>query len=261
MISIEMRASLLRKRLAQRCQSLSFNKGTDSPVSSCPSTPPSTTTWFEPPTIDLCLMTVEHAEEVFQLVTRTFFRDEPLNRALAFDIPDEPAEFTRDVLQHALDDRCSFVLIDVPTEKIIGVILNLIKDRSTSEQKKYRSEKLEFILGLLHQLHRQVDLYERTKSDRLLHVVIIAIDGQYRGLRLTEKLIAATLERAKDEFELKGIFAEATSLYSSKAFRKQGFQVLTELLYSTYDPVRLSQLTGEHDRCQLLLKDFSTVVL
>lgn len=254
-----MHASLLRRRLVQRCQSISFNTSTDSPVSSCPSTPPSTTNWFETPTIDLCLMTSEYSDEVFQLVTQTFFRDEPLNRALAFEIPDEPAEFTQDVLQHALDDRCSFVLIDVQTEKIIGVILNLIKHRSTNEQKKYRSEKLEFILGLLHKLHHHVDLYDQMKTDRLLHMVIIAIDGQYRGLRLTEKLINASLERAKNEFDLKGVFAEATSLFSSKAFRKQGFQILTELIYSNYDPIRLSQLIGEHDRCQLLTKDLSNV--
>lgn len=251
-----MHASLLRKRFAQHCQSISFN-GTDSPVSSCPSTPPCTHTWFEPPAIDFCLMTEEHRDQVFQLVTQTFFRDEPLNRTLAFDIPDEPAEFAIDVLEQALKDQCSFVAIDVQTEKIIGVILNHIHDRSMIEKKLYQSEKLQFILRVLHQLHHNVDLFERLNGDRLLHVMIIAIDGHYRGLRLTEKLIRASLERAEREFQLKGAFSEATSLYSSKAFRKQGFQILTELIYSEYEPERLSQLIGEHDRCQLLVKDLS----
>jgi N-acetylglutamate synthase-like GNAT family acetyltransferase len=91
-------------------------------------------------------------------------------------------------------------------------------------------------------------------TDHLLHIVIIAIDTNYRGLRLTEKLIHASLERAKNEFQISGVFSEATSLYSSKAFRKQDFQVYNELIYIKYDNKRLASLAGEHDRCQLLAK-------
>ena len=76
----------------------------------------------------------------------------------------------------------------------------------------------------------------------------------YLGQRLTEKLINASLERAKNDFHIKGAFSEATSLYSSKAFRKQGFQVYDEIIYIKYDDIRLASLAGEHDRCQLLAK-------
>jgi ribosomal protein S18 acetylase RimI-like enzyme len=248
-----MHSSLLRKRLNERCDSIS-------PTSSCPSTPPLSTTWFEPPHIDLCVMSNEHREKVLELVTDTFFRDEPLNKCLVFDLPHEPAEFAELVISIALEDQCSFVAIDIQTQKIIGVILNLIKHRLTLNNldkfdiNNFQSEKLRFILGVLQHVHGNIDLFHEMNTDDLLHIVIIAIDARYRGLRLTEKLIHASLERAKIEYHLKAAFSEATSLYSSKAFRKQGFQIYDEIIYIKYDDKRLASLTAEHDRCQLLAK-------
>jgi ribosomal protein S18 acetylase RimI-like enzyme len=251
-----MHSLLLRKRLDDRCDSIS-------PTSSCPSTPPLSTKWFEPPPIDLCVMNHEHREKVFELVINTFFRDEPLNKCLAFDLPNEAAEFAELVLTIALEDQCSFVVIDKQTQQIIGVILNLIKHRlplTTIDNQdqfdinKFQSEKLRFILGILKHVHGNIDLFEEMNTNHLLHIVIIAIDAHYRGLRLTEKLIHASLERAKNEFHVQAAFSEATSLYSAKAFRKQGFQVYDEIVYTKYDDIRLASLAGEHDRCQLLAK-------
>jgi len=247
-----MHSFLLRKRLDERSDSIS-------PTSSCPSTPPLAITWFEPPQIDLCVMNIKHRENVLELVTDTFFRDEPLNKCLTFDLPNEPAEFAELVISIALEDQCSFVAIDIQTQKIIGVILNVIKHRSLINQDKFdinnfQSEKLRFILRVLNDVHGNIDLFQEMNTDHLLHIVIIAIDAHYRGLRLTEKLIHASLERANNEFNIKGVFSEATSLYSAKAFRKQGFQLYNELIYIKYDQIRLASLAGEHDRCQLLAK-------
>ncbi|CAF0875738.1 unnamed protein product [Rotaria sordida] len=257
-----MHSSLLRKRLNDLCDSISSTS--ESPTSSCPSTPPYSATWFESPQIDLRVMNNEHRQKVFELVIETFFRDEPLNKCLAFDLPNEPIEFVELVISIALEDQCSFVAIDIQTENIIGVILNIIKYRlplttinnnqDKFDIKNFQSEKLRFILSVLQHVHNNIDLFEEMNTDHLLHTVIIAIDAHYRGLRLTEKLIHASLERAKNEFNIKGAFTEATSLYSAKAFRKQGYQRYNEIIYIKYDSVRLASLVGEHDRCQLLAK-------
>jgi len=242
-----MHASILRKRLDEQC-------------TSCPSTPPLTKNWFELPQIIFCVMNIEHREQVLKLVIGTFFRDEPLNKCLAFDLPNEAIEFAELVLSIALEDQCSFVAIDNQTQEIIGVILNVIKHRlslTTNDKfdiKNFQSEKLRFILGVLKHVHENIDLFDQMNTDHLLHIVIIAIDTNYRGLRLTEKLIHASLERAKNELKISGAFSEATSLYSAKAFRKQDFQVYNELIYIKYDNKRLASLAGEHDRCQLLAK-------
>lgn len=205
-------------------------------------------------------MREEHRDQVFDLVIDTFFRDEPLNKCLAFDIPHEPTEFAELILNLALHDQCSFVAIDVQTRKIIGVILNIIKEQYPSthpdqfDEKNFQSEKLRYILNVLKLVHQKIDLFDELKTDRLLHIVIVAIDAHYRGLRLTEKLICSSIERAKNDLHLKGAFAEATSLYSSKAFRKQGFQIYDEIIYKNYDDIRLGSLAGDHDRCQLVAK-------
>jgi hypothetical protein len=221
------------------------------------------TTWLEPPQIDLCIMNNEHREQVFDLVIDTFFRDEPLNKCLAFDIPNEPNQFTELVVSLALEDQCSFVAIDIQTQKVIGVILNVIKHQLSSTTidnhdkfhiNNFQSEKLRYILNVLQQVHRNIDLFNELKTDCLLHIVIISIDAHYRGLKLTEKLIHASIERGKNVLNLKGAFSEATSLYSSKAFRNQGFQIYDEIIYTKFDDIRLASLDGEHDRCQLLAK-------
>jgi ribosomal protein S18 acetylase RimI-like enzyme len=256
-----MHSSLFRKHLNERYFSLPTNF--ESSNSSGPSTPPMSATWLEPPQIDLSIMNNEHREQVFQLVIDTFFRDEPLNKCLAFEIPNEPIQFTELVVSLALQDQCSFVAIDHQTQKVIGVILNIIKHKLSSTTiddhdefniNNFQSEKLRYILNVLEHVHRNIDLFDELKTDRLLHIVILAIDAHYRGLKLTEKLIHASIERVKNDLNLKGAFSEATSLYSSKAFRKQGFQIYDEIIYIIYDDIRLASLAGEHDRCQLLAK-------
>ena len=166
-------------------------------------------------------------------------------------------------LSLALQDQCSFVAIDVQTHKVIGVILNIIKNKLSSTTidhrdlfnvNNFQSEKLRYIINVLQHVHRNIDLFTELKTDRLLHIVIVAIDAHYRGLRLTEKLICASIKRAKNDLNLHGAFTEATSLYSSKALRKQGFQIYDEIIYIKYDDIRLASLAGEHDRCQLLGK-------
>jgi ribosomal protein S18 acetylase RimI-like enzyme len=256
-----MHSALLQKHLNERYFSLPPTS--ESPTSSCPSTPPMSSTWMEPPQIDLCIMKAEHHDQVFDLVTDTFFRDEPLNKCLAFDIPHEPIEFTQLIVSLALQDQCSFVAVDVHTQKVIGVILNIIKHNLSSptiddpdkfDINNFQSEKLRYILNVLKHVHRNIDLFHEMKTDCLLHIVIVAIDAHYRGLRLTEKLIHESITHAKNELNLKAAFSEATSLYSSKAFRKQGFQIYDEIIYTKYDDIRLASLAGEHDRCQLLAK-------
>lgn len=256
-----MHSALFQKHLNHRYFSLPAEL--EPTTSSCPSTPPLSATWFEPPQIDFCIMNDEHREQVFTLVIDTFFRDEPLNKCLAFEIPNEPMEFTEMIVSLALRDQCSFVAIDIQTQKVIGVILNIIKYQSTSPNHpdpfnvdNFQSEKLRYILNVLQHVHRNIDLFVELKTDRLLHIAVISIDAHYRGLRLTEKLIRASIERAKNELHLHAAFSEATSLFSSKAFRKQGFQIYDEIIYIKYDDIRLASLaTGEHDRCQLLGKN------
>ncbi|CAF0786689.1 unnamed protein product [Didymodactylos carnosus] len=220
--------------------------------SSSPGTPWSKV--FPVPQMDLSLMDKEHTDEVFSLISGSFFRDEPLNKCLCFELPDEPVEFTSLAIKTALQDKCSYVAIDTVTQKVVAVILNIIKSKNDEtnpwDVSQFKSEKLRYILKVLKCVHGNVDLFQTFDTDHLLHIIVVTIDENYRGLRLTEKLIHSSLERAK-QLGIKAAFSEATSLYSSKAFRKLGFQIYNEVIYSKYDETRLSNL-GEHDRCVLV---------
>ena len=217
--------------------------------------------WLETPSIEIRLMNDEHRDQVFELVIDTFFRDEPLNRCLEFDIPEEPIEFTDWIISSSVRDQCSFVAVDRQIEKVIGVVLNQIEhrpnldDQDCFNETKFQSEKLRYVFNVLHSVHRNIDLFDQMKTDQLLHIAIVAIDVNYRGLRLTEKLIRSSIERAKNDLHLVGAYAEATSSFSSRAFLKQGFQIYDEIIYAKFDVIRLASLDGEHDRCQLVAKE------
>lgn len=258
--STKMDPLLRRKNIPRRCFSTP-STSIDSSSSSGPSTPLFCNGTFELPEFEIRSMTNDDQEQVSDLIIETFFRDEPLNRCLKFDIPDEPLDFTKTILSSSIRDQYSFVVVDKQRDKIIGVILNEIENRTDSEKNncfnknQYESEKLNYVFDLLQRVHQNMNLYTLMNTEHLLHITIIAIHSQYRGLRLTEKLIESTIEKAKQNSKIGGIYSEATSSFSSRAFRKQGFQVYGELIYRDFDGIRLSSLVGEHDRCQLLIKE------
>ncbi|CAF3940728.1 unnamed protein product [Rotaria sp. Silwood2] len=210
----------------------------------------------DPPRINLCLMKDEHRNEVSSLVIESFFRDEPLNRRLSFDLPKEPAEFTNMAVEKAFQDKCSYVAIDKNQQKVIGVSLNLIESKNNEtnilDSSQFKSEKLRYIFKLLEDVHGQIDLFNTFNTDRLLHVLMLSVNGEYRGLNLTRQLIDLSIKQAK-AYGIKGAFSETTGYYSSRVMLKMGFQIYNEIIYDKYDQKRLSNL-GIHDRCLLIAR-------
>ncbi|CAF3330634.1 unnamed protein product, partial [Rotaria sp. Silwood2] len=158
-----------------------------------------------------------HRNEVSSLIIGSFFRDEPLNKRLSFVLPKDPTEFTNKSVDKALQDKCSYVAIDKNRQKIIGVSLNVIESKSDMASKvnspQFKSEKLRYILTLLDDLHGQIDLFDSFDTDRLLHILMLSVDENYRGLNLTKKLIDLGIDEAK-KYDIKGAFAETTGFYS-----------------------------------------------
>ncbi|CAF1505421.1 unnamed protein product [Rotaria magnacalcarata] len=207
------------------------------------------------PSISLCLMKSDHRDEASSVLNESFFSDEPLSNFLSLHVPNDLTEFTKMSFDKALQDKCSYVAIDNNQQKIIGVLISLIEnvnDNTNIIDSQIKSEKMRYILKLLETLHNQINLFQIFNTDRLLHVLMITVNQQYRGLNLTRQLINLSLEQAKI-LGIKGAFAEATGIYSTKAMLKMGFQKYDEVIYDKYDPKRLSGL-GIHDRCALLAK-------
>lgn len=203
--------------------------------------------------IEIVPLLSEHRQSTINLLMSSFFIQEPLNAALKFDLPQEVLSWADHIIDCALRDECSFVVIDTstPQKDVVGVILNGISKQEGEEEKfNIPSEKLNFIFSLIDKVTNGHDLFKLYKTDRLFHCDIINIDERQRGLNLSSTLIDVSLDKAK-QLGIKGAFVVCSSLFSKKAFVRQGFQVINELLYSTNGDGRLTDM-NVHDRCTLL---------
>ncbi len=211
-------------------------------------------------TMNICLMTNEHMDDVRQLLINSYLVDEPLNQRLKFELPDKPRDFLDYTTQQAVRDRCSFVAIDNAANKTVGFILNELKSKNDDHGgtgDEFESKRLGYIFKMTSTLQQQLSrsIFDLLGVDRLLYTMVIAVDQQYRGQRLSEKLIEASLDYAKTYHHIRAAYTETSSLYSKNAFLKQNYQIVNELLYEQYDRQRLSDM-GIHDRCSLVTKSW-----
>ena len=205
--------------------------------------------------IEIISLSSEHRESVINLLMSSFFVQEPLNAMLQFDIPHEPLTWINHIIDGSLRDQCSFVAIERTNlhENIVGVILNRISDCNHKEETfVVPSEKLNFIISLIDKLSNGYDLFELYKTDRLFHCDIVNIDESQRRKNLSNRLITTSENKAR-QLGMTGAFVVCSSLFSRKAFERQGYQIINEILYSEYGNGRLTDM-GEHDRCTLLAK-------
>ncbi|CAF3913470.1 unnamed protein product, partial [Adineta steineri] len=175
--------------------------------------------------------------------------EEPLAKCLELN---EPIDFIKNIIKDALQDQCSFVVYDMQTEQLVGVCLNEIKfvdDQHIINEKNY------FILHFLNQMHKNINLFQQFQTNSLLHIFIIDILKNYRDYGLGLQLISASIEHAK-KIHVKGIYAEATNIYSLNCFKQQGFQSYDQINYTNYDQIRLANLIDSHEsRCQLVARN------
>ncbi len=197
------------------------------------------------------MMREEDRIPALTLLINSFFHEEPLAKCLQLG---EPIDFAKTVINDAINDQCSFIAYDIQTNQVAGVCINEITHKDDQHRIVQSNEKLYFILNLLDQMHKNINLFDVFQTDSLLHVFIINVDKNYRGYGLSSRLISASIQHAKQN-HIGGAFAEATNIYSLNAFKQQGFQIYHQLNYIEYDPLRLTDLNDKtNDQCQLVAK-------
>jgi ribosomal protein S18 acetylase RimI-like enzyme len=189
----------------------------------------------------------EDRNKVLSLLLNSFFQDEPLAKYLELG---EPIDFAKNVINDAINDQCSFVVYDIQTKELIGICLNEIKYENDQHIINETNEKLSFILHFLNNMHKNINLFHQFKTNSLLHIFIINIKQNYRGYGLGSQLILESIKHAK-KINIKGIYAEATNIYSLNCFKRQQFQVYYQINYIDYDRIRLENL---NDQCQLVAR-------
>jgi N-acetylglutamate synthase-like GNAT family acetyltransferase len=202
-------------------------------------------------TFSIRLMGEEDRDAVLSLLLNSFFRDEPLAKCLELG---EPIEFAKNIINDVLHDQCSFVAYHIQTKELVGICLNEMKLKDDKHIINESNEKIDFILHFLNNMHIERNLFDQFKTNSLLHIFIINVDNNYRGYGLGSQLILATIEHAK-KINIKGIYAEATNIYSFNSFKQQGFQVYHQINYIDYDQIRLANLTdATQNQCQLVAR-------
>jgi len=186
-------------------------------------------------------------DNIVNLLLNSFFLEEPLAKCLNLG---QPMDFAQQLVDDALKDQCSFVIYDQQNNDFVGFCFNELLDRNHQDLIcQIQNEKIDFIFQFLNSMHKNIDLFELFQTNRLLHLLIINIRREYRGLNLSSQLISATKQYAKQN-DIKAIYAETTSIYSLNSFLREHFQIYHRMNYIDYDSNRLANL---HDQCQLVV--------
>lgn len=132
--------------------------------------------------------------------------------------------------------------------------LNLIKNRDDPDTSDpFRSLTIQFIYRMLSRLQQKQTVFDYLQVDRVFYTAVISVDPDYRGQRLSEKLLEKSLDYAEEKFHIRAAYTETTSQYSLKAFLKMGYRMINEMMYVDYDKEKLSNM-GVHDRCSLVAR-------
>lgn len=160
--------------------------------------------------------TVGDVDELRELLTTIFTRDEPFNKGWVNDDPvPEDIEVT---LSEGLGS--SFVAVDSAKGKIVGACMTCIEDRTTvretlEEADNTPNKKWAEYLRLYARLDLNANIFQRYGVDRLFHVSALAVDSSYRGLSIANTLVEKTLELARSQGH-KLCSINCSSIYTEK---------------------------------------------
>ncbi|EDV32809.1 uncharacterized protein Dana_GF22216 [Drosophila ananassae] len=208
----------------------------------------------------------EHYKQVLEHLRKSFFADEPLNKAAGLCQNGCSNPELEDHCLEALQDRMSLMAVDEKASqdgkcKIAGVVLNGILragDTSKALEKLEETCDADFrkIFELLHRHNLKYNLFEHFDVDAMFDVRILSVDSGYRGQGIANELVRQSVAVAKKNgFRL--LKADATGIFSQKIFRSHGFEVFAEQPYDKYtdaDGKIILPVEAPHIKLQLLYK-------
>ncbi|KAH8286759.1 hypothetical protein KR018_005136 [Drosophila ironensis] len=212
----------------------------------------------------------EHYQQVLEHLRRSFFADEPLNKAAGLCQNGCSNAELEDHCLEALDDRMSLMAVDQKAAeagkcKIAGVVLNgILRDGDTAKAlgKLQDSCDPDFrkIFELLHRHNLRHDLFKHFDVDAMFDVRILSVDSAYRGQGIANELVRQSVAMAtKHNYRL--LKADATGIFSQKIFRSHGFEVFAEQPYDKYTDAEgkiILPVEAPHIKLQLLFKSICT---
>jgi ribosomal protein S18 acetylase RimI-like enzyme len=146
--------------------------------------------------------------------------------------------------------------------RLVGVVLNRIEHRQqVNDQGKVSIPKEMLASILLGSLHRDINLFDLYKTDKILNLSMIGVRSDYGRLGLGSELFRITMKIG----ELNGaaIVTEAVSSHTRATANKFAFETLKTIVYQEFELedgsrpfASLVQEMGEHQNAHLMGRRF-----
>jgi len=154
----------------------------------------------------------EHVKPAADLFTRTFCKNEPITKHLDIEY-DDYVQFAQEVIQNAVKNGMSKVLLDAQGQLIGVVIAEDIADRFQPNLAEY--PKLKPVFALLDEATEPFITAKKFKSGTIAHFWIAAVETQYMGQGIFTVLNEETINMVA-KMGYKFAYAEFTNEVSEK---------------------------------------------
>ncbi|NEQ72588.1 MAG: hypothetical protein F6K23_05590 [Okeania sp. SIO2C9] len=196
-------------------------------------------------------------EQTINCLVDVFPSAEPISRALKLT-PSEFYPFAEMVCQKAVAEGLSHIAKDSVTSEIAGFIISeSLSKESYEEIDQSIPQNFEVVFQFLRELNEQYEIKKKVVNSNIFHVFLLGAREQYRGRKISNKLVENNLKMAAQAGFSKAI-VEASGKISQHICRKYGFEDRASLDYQTYEykGVKVFEGIKEHESCILMEKVF-----
>lgn len=171
--------------------------------------------------IDFSIYNGFEADEIAQLLGKTFTRRDPLAVAAGLTEP-EFVEFVQVLCPKAAYEGLTMVARSAETGEIVGALVTEDAASAPAEGLDRISPKFDPIFDILGQLEANYGFGQTTSPGEHLHLFLLGVSPDFMGRGIAQQLVVQCLEHGANKGYQVAV-AEATGLVSQHIFRKQGF--------------------------------------
>ncbi|XP_055593344.1 arylalkylamine N-acetyltransferase 1 [Uranotaenia lowii] len=183
-------------------------------------------------------ITDEYHNDVIEHLRRTFFADEPLNKAVNLTRPGQGHPLLEHHSLSTLHDGVSVMAITNEGE-IAGVALNGILhgnrdiEHSLEKLNSIKDENFKKIFKLLYEQNLRINLFKQFDVDKIFEIRILSVDSKFRGQGLAKRLMEKSEQIAVEQgFQM--MKTDATGAFSQRVVSSLGFVTKCEIKYTDY---------------------------
>ena len=173
-------------------------------------------------------------------------------------------EFLPNYLNYLVKQSVSFTVRDPEaSNQLVAVRINELEKRQGAHEEVTIPKEL-IIFNILGSLNKDINLFDHYETDQILHLAMVAVNGEYGRLGLAGELYKLSIEVAKN-MGVKAIVTEAVNAFAQAAAGKFGLETLNEIVYEEFELddssrpfASLVKEMGEHRTAKLMGRQLQT---